>query len=80
MVKQRARNDYSTYAYNNCEDVLSLISNNRVYLIVIDVNMPVKSVLILVKEVCAIYQSAELPIILLSRVLPFEKIKFFVIQ
>lgn len=47
VVKSLVRNDYNVYAYNNCEDVRSLISNNRmdVFLVKLDESSTIKMVL-----------------------------------
>ena len=38
MVKSLVRNDYNVYAYNNCEDIWSLISNSRMDLFLVKLN------------------------------------------
>ncbi|WP_431028991.1 ATP-binding protein [Lysinibacillus sp. LZ02] len=67
VMKLLSRHGYNVYAYNNGEDTLSVLLNNRVDLVIADVNMPEKFVLTLTKKVRELYNSVELPIILLSQ-------------
>lgn len=68
MVKYLSEKGYTIFAYSEETDLENVIANNRIDLMIVDMNMPKQYILSLINEIREVYHLVELPILLLSRI------------